>query len=583
MPFEVTPTIEKYVNSSGKTILNACPGSGKTSAISYKLSQLIPDWDRRFNRFCGIACLSFTNVAKDEIHKKYVEFTRISLDYPHLVSTIDSFINSQITLPHYHLLEFASKRPKIIDDESFLNEAWQGRWNFKKNDGQLLCYSYAPGGIEIGIDGKYNWNGKEPDSSKVSPEAFNAYCKALKSWQIREVGILKTTDSAYMALHLLKNHPRIAEYLANRFPVIIVDEAQDTSDIQLAILDILANSGLNSLELVGDPYQCLYEWRNAKPSLLIDKIQSCSDWNIIDFTDNRRSTMPIVRCFSKLRCQGDPYLIAVSKFDNEHPVYIFKHKEQCEHEAIEKYFDYCKTYDTNRVLVRGKTLKRKLLGGISDEEDFWKSPIPTQLVYALNELQNHRVKDAIRLVRSLLPQITNPTSDYAQQRDLENELKQDYEANALLLYLLRQLPKFELPVKDWSTQAQEIFYSILFDKFMIHQQIDFELKKGGKFPKLSNEPMEKFYGTIHRTTNLPVSTIHQVKGMTLDSALLFLSGNNSGLGIGDLYQPSSFPTEKQRLMYVAMSRPRYLLAIGLPDTVSNDDIRLRFGSDVLIE
>ena len=339
------------------------------------------------------------------------------------------------------------------------------------------------------------------------------------------------------------------------------------------------------MELVGDPYQCLYKWRSTKPSLLIDKIQSPSDWNIIDFTDNRRSTMPIVRCFSKLRCQGDPHLIAVSKFDKEHPIYIFKHKEQCEHEAIEKYFDYCKTYDANRVLVRGKTLKRKLLGGVSDGEDFWKSSIPAQLVYALSELENHRVKDAIRLVRSLLPKITNPTSDYAQQRDLENELKQDHEANALLLYLLRQLPKFELSVKDWTIQAQEIFYSILFDKFKIHQQIDFELKKGGKFPKLSKEPMEKFYGTIHRTTSLPISTIHQVKGMTLDSALLFLSGNSSGqqLSIGDLHQPISFPTEKQRLMYVAMSRPRYLLAIGLPDTVSNDDIKLHFGSDILVE
>lgn len=105
MQFDVTEEVDRYISASGKVFVSACPGSGKTTAIAYKLTKLVKEFENSPNKFAGIACLSFTNVAKDEIAQKYRELCQSLLSYPHLISTIDSFINQNITFPHYHLLK----------------------------------------------------------------------------------------------------------------------------------------------------------------------------------------------------------------------------------------------------------------------------------------------------------------------------------------------------------------------------------------------------------------------------------------------------------------------------------------------
>ena len=60
-----------YVQTSGKVILNACPGSGKTTTVAHKLFSLTQNWENNFSPSAGIVCISFTNVAKNEIAEKY--------------------------------------------------------------------------------------------------------------------------------------------------------------------------------------------------------------------------------------------------------------------------------------------------------------------------------------------------------------------------------------------------------------------------------------------------------------------------------------------------------------------------------
>ena len=38
---DINPQRESYINARGKVVLNACPGSGKTTTIAYKLHTLI--------------------------------------------------------------------------------------------------------------------------------------------------------------------------------------------------------------------------------------------------------------------------------------------------------------------------------------------------------------------------------------------------------------------------------------------------------------------------------------------------------------------------------------------------------------
>ena len=59
---------EIVFDKTGKFVVRACPGSGKTFCVSARLSRLILGWEKDYE---GIAALSFTNVAWQEIEKKY--------------------------------------------------------------------------------------------------------------------------------------------------------------------------------------------------------------------------------------------------------------------------------------------------------------------------------------------------------------------------------------------------------------------------------------------------------------------------------------------------------------------------------
>lgn len=104
MKYEITEECEKYINARGNTILMACPGSGKTTSIVYKLRIITKEIEKNYGSGQGVLCLSFTNKACDEIRMMYKLMHNELLHYPHIVSTIDSFITQHIVLPFW--LEF---------------------------------------------------------------------------------------------------------------------------------------------------------------------------------------------------------------------------------------------------------------------------------------------------------------------------------------------------------------------------------------------------------------------------------------------------------------------------------------------
>lgn len=263
-----------------------CLGSGKTTTVAYKLKNLLAELEHKYS---GVACISFTNVAKVEINEKFHEFTRTSLSFPHLVSTIDSFINQYITLPHFHLLGYKT-RPIILEDYSFLDNMSSYELNKYKLNSRPIAHSYKPSQIDVTADECFLFSGKKPKLVDDNLETFNKYCSTLKKIQYQR-GLLKNSDSLYLALKIIKENPKVAKQLNMRFRYLIIDEAQDTSEIQHLIINELIANGLENVELIGDPYQSLYEWREARPDLFIDKSKS-THWRTLTFSECRRSVMP---------------------------------------------------------------------------------------------------------------------------------------------------------------------------------------------------------------------------------------------------------------------------------------------------
>jgi len=595
MTFDITPERRAYLDARGLVVLNACPGSGKTTCIVHKLKILEKECLEQFGPHAGIACLSFTNRAKNEIQEKYNKAHGEYLKFPHHVSTIDSFINHFITLPYYNIIDSTFKRPKIIDDNKIINESLLKYYKvgdvvkqsikapfnkFKNKSGRQLYWIYAPSDIWIELDGTYSFKGKQPSPSSVDSAHFQDYGNEIFKWKTTN-GLFTSLDSAYLATRILAISPRIGTWLAKRFPYIIIDESQDNSAIQHALFDALEKCGVKNIELIGDPYQSLYEWRDAKPTLFADKYKS-SVWAGLPLSNNRRSNQRIVDCFSILRSPADPKISSPGVVDLGIPITIYKYNDSNHPVILTEFETKCKSNKliNNCIVVRGNPLKEKMLG-ITASVDPWKTTLPISVLKIKHLYETQNIKEAVDKFRKLIFSVSNTGVGYHEQKEIEKKAKSDYNLNAALYSLLSQLPPSEISLEQWSNECINLLkpYNNNIDTYF-----DFKGKINGyKMASLKKEKVKKYFQKPSSTlSNIPISTIHQVKGATLDALLCFFSEDSSGENISftNFSSPIGFPTEKQRMIYVACSRPSQFLAMAFPATISDNDLKNTFGGEI---
>ena len=100
-------------------------------------------------------------------------------------------------------------------------------------------------------------------------------------------------DQMVFTYRIFRQHPDILAYFQHRWPYICVDEAQDTSKIQHAILRLLA-SGSSNIFMVGDEDQSIYGFRAAWPQALLEFEQVFPGAKVLKLETNYRSTRTIV-------------------------------------------------------------------------------------------------------------------------------------------------------------------------------------------------------------------------------------------------------------------------------------------------
>ncbi len=101
-------------------------------------------------------------------------------------------------------------------------------------------------------------------------------------------------DISRMSLELLKNHEDIRTSIKNSFSEILVDEYQDTNDIQEEFISYIAN---HNVYMVGDIKQSIYQFRNANPYIFknkYDRYREHLDGEKIDLIKNFRSRKEVL-------------------------------------------------------------------------------------------------------------------------------------------------------------------------------------------------------------------------------------------------------------------------------------------------
>jgi len=251
-PFD-TPRRE-YLKCRTTADLSACPGSGKTTLIVAKLAILARKWPHRTK---GICVLSHTNVAREQIEHRLgrtVVGQRL-LSYPHFIDTIHGFVNRFLALPWLYSSGFPVE---MIDDEIALRRRWfklqhATRSGLERNryDQGLLRISDSDFSL-----GDIRWGRGTLRTSSTTYQALMASCK-----ESIEEGYHCYDEMFVWADALLKNHEQVPVWLTHRFPLIVLDEMQDTFERQAKFLSTVfpRTSDRFVVQRVGDPNQAIFD------------------------------------------------------------------------------------------------------------------------------------------------------------------------------------------------------------------------------------------------------------------------------------------------------------------------------------
>ena len=134
-------------------------------------------------------------------------------------------------------------------------------------------------------------------------EVASAYAKYQEL--LAKEGLVDFGNQFYLSLQLLREHPLVLQNYQQQFKYILVDEFQDTNFAQFQIVKLLAGS-LKNVTVVGDDDQCIYRWRGAAYSNLINFNQEYPYAEKITLIQNYRSTQPILDSAYQLIQNNNP-------------------------------------------------------------------------------------------------------------------------------------------------------------------------------------------------------------------------------------------------------------------------------------
>ncbi len=246
---------------TGSFDVQACPGSGKTTAVATKIVVLLDDW----RASGGICVLTHTNVAREEIERRLAasQVGSVALRSPHFVGTIQSFIQTFVALPYLRAkgitveqidtAAFASAADREYSGKYFSLRGWLKK---QTRAGQPEKRSYRDLEYDATSD-KLTFDGKSIGLQDPSKPAYKDL-QQLKD-VLAERGIFRHGDMFHYADRYLKEYPWITSVLRRRFPVVIIDEMQDTSARQEALLERLFPPNLVAVQRFGDENQKIYD------------------------------------------------------------------------------------------------------------------------------------------------------------------------------------------------------------------------------------------------------------------------------------------------------------------------------------
>lgn len=307
------------VLTEGSVFLVACPGSGKTRTLTYKIAYELSRLEsgRQF-----VIAITYTHRAADEIQQRIED---LGVDTSRLwIGTIHAFCLEWIIKP-YGIYEPALAHGYRIIDQHERETVLEG-----------LCAPYAAQRITF-YDCDYYF-AHDGYHLGCPNQAKHASLHVILGEYFQRLSATRQIDFELLLWHawqLVQRLPEIAKILSQMFKVVLVDEYQDTKQIQYSIIAAILRSGdgQTRLFMVGDPNQAIYGSLGGYPIAVADlRVLAGVAIEERELSGNYRSSARIIDYFGNFNVFNTN--ITPSGDDQDYPSLISFNTQVTRHDLI---------------------------------------------------------------------------------------------------------------------------------------------------------------------------------------------------------------------------------------------------------
>jgi len=370
--------------TEGPVLILAGAGSGKTTTIVSRLAYLIKE--------VGIPpsntlTLTFTNKAAKEMRERSLDMIG-DATYPPLLCTFHKFGLLFLKF-NIHLLNRQNNFVVIDTDDK--------KRIIKKINSEIPTPLIAS---EIS---RYKNSLLSPDDAYKQAELFN-YQQIAKVYEEYEKYLLENNlvdfdDLIALTYKILDTNDELAQKTSQRYQYIMIDEYQDTNELQLKLLQKLCMTHSN-ICVVGDDDQSIYGWRGAHIRNIMEFDKDFDGAKIFRIEENYRSKEPILKVANALiehnRSRLGKKLIATRGSGED--ITVLNSNDESEEartiaSKISKLIDMGVGAENIVVLYRVNVLSRSIEDGLN------RAGIPYKLVGGQRFYDRAEIKDLISYIR----------------------------------------------------------------------------------------------------------------------------------------------------------------------------------------
>lgn len=565
----------------------AGPGAGKTHWLVGHIKNALHKTER-ITPASRLACISYTNVAVNEIRKR-LEAAADRVD----TSTIHSFLYRNVVKPYLHLLEDGRGR-------SLVNYAdVDGHYEHRPSKGKVKDWLDAVGNRSWTLLIK-DW----PALSKCLQKLIWTRSEHTGCWSLDLLpktarpkyfpttklndykpfywkdGTIDHEDVLYFAHRILEEHPLIREFLSARFPYIFVDEFQDTNPVQTQVVKWLAESG-SVVGVIGDPEQSIYGFLGARRDDFVGfSLPGLTKYRI---KGNRRSTSPIVDLLNRVRTDefaqsplreidgvlvrtvaGEPVGVIVGE-----PARAIDHARNhlldgTELHVLARYNDDVARLRTQTGAPPGDTWAR------FQETDYMRARFFEHLVTGVEAARvgsfTPALKELLRVLRVRNGQVHKPL----RCQHAVHQLQVRGIAVSLLNTMLTEYAHIG------SSTLMDVYSQVNSALDLLVPGLSLTGVRPGKFKEFAEATS---YNDLAASIRLPdetrtVRTMHSAKGAQFANVLVWL-GEGTESRLGHILNAHNPQDEERRVTYVALSRAQDRLVLSVPSLTDDEERQLK--------